>query len=57
LHVAWAAAVTGAPAEVIAILRRSYQKKGAKEPIHMVSASVARAQKLIDKKGRLRARL
>jgi predicted transposase YbfD/YdcC len=40
------AALTGAPADVIAIdgktLRRSYQKKGAKAPIHMVSAFAAR---------------
>src|SRR6266700_4224673 len=38
--VAWVAALTKTPAEVIAIdgktLRRSYQKKGSKEPIHMV---------------------
>jgi predicted transposase YbfD/YdcC len=44
--VAWVAALTGAPADVIAIdgktLRRSYQKKGAKAPIHMVSAFAAR---------------
>jgi len=48
--VAWVAEVTGAPAEAIAIdgkaLRRSYQKKGAKEPIHMVSAFAAR-QRLV----------
>jgi hypothetical protein len=48
--VAWVAALTGAPAEVIAIdgktLRGSYQKKGAKEPIHMVSAFAAR-QRLV----------
>jgi predicted transposase YbfD/YdcC len=48
--VAWVAAVTGAPAEAIAIdgktLRRSYQRKGAKEPIHMVSAFAAR-QRLV----------
>jgi predicted transposase YbfD/YdcC len=48
--VAWVAAVTGASAEAIAIdgktLRRSYQKKGAKEPIHMVSAFAAR-QRLV----------
>ena len=48
--VAWAAALTGAPADVIAIdgktLRRSYQKKGAKAPIHMVSALAAR-QRLV----------
>jgi predicted transposase YbfD/YdcC len=48
--VSWVAALTGAPAEVIAIdgktLRRSYQKKGAKAPIHMVSAFAAR-QRLV----------
>jgi predicted transposase YbfD/YdcC len=48
--VAWVAALTGTPADVIAIdgktLRRSYQKKGAKEPIHMVSAFAAR-QRLV----------
>jgi len=48
--VAWVAALTGAPADVIAIdgktSRRSYQKKGAKEPIHMVSAFAAR-QRLV----------
>src|SRR5215468_10736131 len=48
--VAWVAAITGAAAEAIAIdgkaLRRSYQKKGAKEPIHMVSAFAAR-QRLV----------
>ena len=48
--VAWVAARTGAPADVIAIdgktLRRSYQKKGAKAPIHMVSAFAAR-QRLV----------
>ncbi len=48
--VAWVAALTGAPSEVIAIdgksLRRSYQKKGAKAPIHMVSAFAAR-QRLV----------
>ena len=42
----WAAAMAKTPAEVIAIdgktLRRSYQKKGAKDPIHMVSAFAAR---------------
>src|SRR6266481_9720112 len=40
--VSWVASLTGAPAEVIAIdgktSRRSYQKKGGKAPIHMVSA-------------------
>jgi predicted transposase YbfD/YdcC len=44
------AALTGVSAEVIAIdgktLRRSYQKKGAKAPIHMVSAFAAR-QRLV----------
>jgi predicted transposase YbfD/YdcC len=48
--VAWVAALIGAPADVIAIdgktLRRSYQKKGAKAPIHMVSAFAAR-QRLV----------
>lgn len=48
--VAWVAALTGAPAGVIAIdgktLRRSYQKKGGKAPIHMVSAFAAR-QRLV----------
>jgi len=48
--VAWVAAVTGAPADMIAIdgktLRRSFQKKGAKAPIHMVSAFAAR-QRLV----------
>jgi predicted transposase YbfD/YdcC len=48
--VAWVAALTGAPVDVIAIdgktLRRSYQKKGAKAPIHMVSAFAAR-QRLV----------
>jgi predicted transposase YbfD/YdcC len=48
--VAWVAALTGVPAEVIAIdgktSRRSYQKKGAKAPIHVVSAFAAR-QRLV----------
>lgn len=48
--VAWVAALTKTTAEVIAIdgktLRRSYQKKGSKEPIHMVSAFAAR-QRLV----------
>jgi predicted transposase YbfD/YdcC len=48
--VAWVAALTGTPADVVAIdgktLRRSYQKKGAKAPIHMVSAFAAR-QRLV----------
>jgi predicted transposase YbfD/YdcC len=43
---AWVAALTGAPAEVIAIdgktVRRSYQKAGGKAPIHMVPAFAAR---------------
>ena len=48
--VAWVAALTGVAADVIAIdgktLRRSYQKKGAQAPIHMVSAFAAR-QRLV----------
>jgi predicted transposase YbfD/YdcC len=48
--VSWVAALTSVPAEVVAIdgktLRRSYQKKGAKAPIHMVSAFAAR-QRLV----------
>jgi predicted transposase YbfD/YdcC len=48
--VAWVAAITGVPADVIAIdgktVRRSYQKKGAKAPIHVVSAFAAR-QRLV----------
>src|ERR1700674_5277192 len=48
--VSWVASLTGTPAEVIAIdgktSRRSYQKKGAKAPIHMVSAFAAR-QRLV----------
>jgi len=48
--VAWVVALTGAPAEVIAIdgktSRRSSQKPGAKAPIHMVSAFAAR-QRLV----------
>jgi len=48
--VAWVAALTGTPAEVIAIdgktSRRTYQKTGAKAPIHMVSAFAAR-QRLV----------
>src|ERR1700687_5606534 len=48
--VAWVAALTGTSEDVIAIdgktLRRSYQKKGAKAPIHMVSAFAAR-QRLV----------
>ena len=48
--VSWVAALTGASADVIAIdgktSRRSYQKKGAKEAIHMVSAFATR-QRLV----------
>lgn len=48
--VAWVATLTGVPAEVVAIdgktLRRSFQKRGAKAPIHMVSAFAAR-QRLV----------
>lgn len=48
--VAWVAGLTGAGRDVIAIdgktVRRSYQKKGAKAPIHMVSAFAAR-QRLV----------
>ena len=48
--VSWVASLTGTPAEVIAIdgktSRRSYQKKGRKSPIHMVSAFAAR-QRLV----------
>jgi predicted transposase YbfD/YdcC len=48
--VAWVAALTGTPADVIAIdgktSRRAYQNKGAKAPIHMVSAFAAR-QRLV----------
>jgi hypothetical protein len=48
--VAWVAALTGVPADIIAIdgktSRRSYQKKGANAPIHMVSAFAAR-QRLV----------
>jgi predicted transposase YbfD/YdcC len=48
--VAWVAALTGVSADVIAIdgktSRRSYQKKDAKAPIHMVSAFAAR-QRLV----------
>ena len=44
--VAWVAALTNTPAELIAVdgktSRRSYQKKGSKEAIHMVSAFAAR---------------
>src|SRR6202521_5391607 len=48
--VSWVASLTGTPAEVIAIdgktSRRSYQKKGGKSPIHMVSAFAVR-QRLV----------
>src|SRR5271165_4297509 len=48
--VAWVAALTGTPEGVIAIdgktSRRSYQKRGGKAPIHMVSAFAAR-QRLV----------
>jgi predicted transposase YbfD/YdcC len=48
--VAWVAAITGVPSGVVAIdgktSRRSYQKKGGKAPIHMVSAFAAR-QRLV----------
>ena len=47
---AWVAEATGCPPEVVAIdgktSRRSYQKKDAKAPIHMVSAFAAR-QRLV----------
>ena len=47
---AWVAETTGCPQDVVAIdgktLRRSYQKKDAKGPIHMVSAFAAR-QRLV----------
>src|ERR1700730_12708627 len=50
--VAWVAALTGAPAGVIAIdgktSRRSYQTKGGKAPIHMVSAFAARQRLVLD---------
>src|SRR6266550_8823557 len=48
--VAWVAALTGMPEGVIAVdgktVRRSYQKKGGKDAIHMVSAFAAR-QRLV----------
>jgi predicted transposase YbfD/YdcC len=48
--VAWVAAITGMPSGVVAIdgktSRRSYQNKGGKAPIHMVSAFAAR-QRLV----------
>src|SRR5216683_5600992 len=49
--VAWVVALTGLPAEVIAIdgktLRRSHQKKSAKAAIHMVSAFAARQRMVL----------
>jgi predicted transposase YbfD/YdcC len=49
--VAWVVALTGLPEGVIAIdgktLRRSYQKKGAKAAIHMVSAFAARQRMVL----------
>jgi predicted transposase YbfD/YdcC len=49
--VAWTAALTQTSAEVIAIdgktVRRSYQKKGAEEPIHVVSAFAARQRMVL----------
>ena len=49
--VAWTAALTKRAAEVIAIdgktVRRSYQKKGAEEPIHVVSAFAARQRMVL----------
>jgi hypothetical protein len=49
--VSWVADLTGTSADVIAIdgktLRRSYQKKGAKAPIHMVSAFAARSRSML----------
>jgi len=48
---AWTAALTKTSAEVIAIdgktVRRSYQKKGAEEPIHVVSAFAARQRMVL----------
>jgi hypothetical protein len=48
--VAWVGAITGVTADAIAIdrktVRRSYQKKGASAPIHMISAFAAR-QRLV----------
>src|ERR1700758_3259958 len=49
--VAWTAALTKTSAEVIAIdgktVRRSYQKKGAEQPIHVVSAFAARQRMVL----------
>ena len=54
---AWVAEGTGCPAEVVAIdgktLRRSYQKKDAKDPIHMVSAFAARQRLVLGQAARL----
>ena len=48
--ISWVAAMTGVPADIIAIdgktSRRSYKKKGANNAIHMVSAFAAR-QRLV----------
>ena len=48
--VAWVAALTGAPVEAVAIdgktRRRTYQRKGGENPVHMVSAFAAR-QRLV----------
>ena len=48
--VSWVSSFTGAPQDVIAIdgktVRRSYQKKGGEEPIHIVSAFAAQ-QRLV----------
>jgi hypothetical protein len=50
--VAWVAALTNTPAEVISIdgktSRRSYQTKGSKEAIHIVSAFAARQRIVLD---------
>jgi predicted transposase YbfD/YdcC len=49
--VAWTASLTKTSAEVIAIdgktVRRSYQKKGAEDPIHVVSAFAARQRMVL----------
>jgi len=51
--VAWTAALTRTSAEVIAIdgktVRRSYQKKGAEDPIHVVSAFAAGQRMALDR--------
>ena len=53
--VAWTAALTKTSAEVIAIdgktVRRSYRKKGAQEPIHVVSAFAARQRMVLGTPG------